>query len=654
MTGRLSRLRDLAVPVAGALWVTSVVATRGATMDDWGLLAVLPPAFYVSIALVVISSVVLLRARRLSPLRLSLHLVALVVMLHATVPLTTGEPLYPWVYKHIGVAEAIDMAGGVDPEIDIYQNWPGFFGASAWLTELTGVDGPLALAAWAPVFFNLATCAVLVFAYRALPTSPRTRWIALFIFVAGNWVGQDYFAPQALGFVLSMAVMAMTLAWIRSERWIALTGWIQRQFAWIARTKPRPVPGPGEQEGLPVKPARAEAVAAICLVFLALVATHQLSPYMVLAALVPLAVVGVTRPRWVIGLLVLIALAYLVPRLGFLEQSHKLLSPLKNPFAKFFEKGGAPSPEVMVGRRISGLAAPALMFCMGLLAVVGLIRRLREGRPVVLMSFLVFSPAIIAVAQGYGGEAIFRVYLFALPWLALLGASALAPAPALPLGRLRPSWPFVSTTAVLGGAVGLMLLAVVGSAEIYVSRPGEVEAARYFYDRAGPQSRLSLMSPTFPVGIGPRYEEFALLGRSHPSVLTDTSRFRHRVLGATDVEGIAEFVVGPDVDPGGRYLALSYTQEVFARVLGLSPPGAFTSLDRALGGATNWTEWYRNDDAVIYRYDLAGRVEPWDPPPAVPTAQPASHLAAAYAGLAGLALVALAIARRVTRFGLRV
>ena len=118
-------------------------------------------------------------------------------------PLLFSEPVYPWVYKHVGVVEYIDLHGRLDASVDIYQNWPAFFTLSAWFGRVAGTR-PLEYAAWAQVFFNACNLVLLRYVFGSLSRDVRLVWTAVFVFFSANWVAQDYFSPQAFAFMLSL------------------------------------------------------------------------------------------------------------------------------------------------------------------------------------------------------------------------------------------------------------------------------------------------------------------------------------------------------------------------------------------------------------------------------------------------------------------
>jgi hypothetical protein len=601
------RLRpsDALLPAALLLWLFAVHVTRPDAMDDWGLLTALPVAFYVALGLLVLSIGLVLTDKRLSPLRLALHLGALVLVLHGTVPAIFPETNYPWAYKHMGVVGYIDLRGRLDTSVDIYQNWPGFFAAAALFGRVAGVGSPLAYAKWAPVYFNLLLCLELAFITRGLPLGRRERWLALFLFVAANWVGQDYFAPQALALVLCLAVYGMVLAWLRVDRPPAPVRLAARLLRRLVRARPANASTAAETDlTRPSGWSRALALAVLFAVFGAVVVVHQLSPYLVVAGIALLTVSGLVRPRWVVVGLAGVMIAYLVPHLDYLQRSHNLsgsplnprdvLAALSNPFDNLKSGGfggGTPRP----GRALTSLAAPALILGMWALAVLGALRRLRAARSALLLVLLASAPVLLALGQNYGGEAIFRIYLFSLPWVAVLAASALAPR-VRPWGRLTGA----TVAVVLAGVVVLFLAAFYGSVELYRVRPGAVEAMAYFYAHAEPESVLGLGAPNVPARLAANYSDF--LGGSTPPPLTTVDEFRHHLLGPADVVALtALYDSNAGATPGGVYLALGADQDVYAEMLGFMPKGALASLDRALAGSPRWRVFYRDRDAVIYQ-----------------------------------------------------
>ena len=51
-----------------------------------------------------------------------------------------------------------------------------------------------------------------------LRASWRAKWFAAFVFAVGNWVGQDYFSPQSVAYLLYLLIIALLLTWFAGSR----------------------------------------------------------------------------------------------------------------------------------------------------------------------------------------------------------------------------------------------------------------------------------------------------------------------------------------------------------------------------------------------------------------------------------------------------
>ena len=145
--------------------------------------------------------------------------------------------------------------GRFDPSIEtlaIYHNWPGFFAGAAAVTEWLGFGDAVAVAAWTPLALNLLTLASLVFLLGHFTTSRPTVWLAGLLFFVTNWIGQDYFSPQAVAYVLYLTIVGLAMRFYR-----------------------------------PISPQRPTIAVHVtmAMLILALVISHQLTPIVLLVAL---------------------------------------------------------------------------------------------------------------------------------------------------------------------------------------------------------------------------------------------------------------------------------------------------------------------------------------------------------------------------------
>lgn len=400
-----------------------------ASLGAYGLPAVLPIVFYAGVGLLLISATAELLRKRVCRWRMAAHSMALVFMLYGTAPIVYGEGRYPWLYKTIGVVQYVNYNGHLDSHIDIYQNWPGFFAFAAWFDKVAGVGSPLAYAKWAQLVFELGALPLLYLIYERLALSVRQRWAALLVFSASNWIGQDYFSPQALGMLLSLGILAIAVRWLYNEG-VSRSGRRGRAPYLI-----------GDQEStLESAHLTVSICVVIALLFFVLTFTHELSPYILVIQLGALAAAKLLRPRWLPVLLAAIAFAYLIPRFPFVNSRYGLLNSIGSFFSNAtppaFKRGTVPGSQLLIEH-----CAELLSLGMWGLAILGAWMRRRAGYPILGLVLLTFSPFILLAAQAYGNEGILRIYLFSLPSAAALAAHVVVPS-SRKLSKHRSDWRF--------------------------------------------------------------------------------------------------------------------------------------------------------------------------------------------------------------------
>ncbi len=536
---------DVALPLSIALWAIGISQTHATTLGPLGLPAALPVIFYAGVVLLVLSAVIELAIENSSQWRMALHAVALVVMIYGPAALVYQTGRYSWLYKTIGVIQYVAVHGQLNHSIDIYQNWPGFFALAAWFDKVAGVSNPLGYAKWAQLVFELAALPLLYLIYDGLTLTYKQRWMALLLYPAANWIGQDYLSPQGLGTVLSLGIMALTMRWLytgnRSQfgprrRWlrrkragepgqasrpaaipvtakkayqdvrsaidgVTIAGLAQRvthtpQNAWERLRSVDYLPaslrgqargaGAGGQADQPagqepltsakrpgdvlVRPGRnAGFLVIILLLFFVLTSVHELSPYIVAVQLIILALSRPLRPRWLPLVMLAIAIAYLLPRLSFVESHYGLLSSLGSFFGNVTPPsattptyaGSIPASQLLIQRCAEGLSV-----LMWLLALAGAWRLRHSGRIVLALLVLTFSPILVLFGQAYGNEGILRVYLFSLPWAAALAAAAVEPG-TLARGTLPRTWSAVAAAGRKLWALARATLLLAGAAAIF-------------------------------------------------------------------------------------------------------------------------------------------------------------------------------------------
>jgi hypothetical protein len=603
--GRLPRTAAFHAGVlAGALllWILALTSARLGQMAGLGLLDALPLAYFIAFALLLIGFAVAAASNELDPKLLGGYVLALILVLHATTAVLYTEPRYAWTYKHLGVINLLAASGHADRQIDIYNNWPAFFAANAWLSRMAGI-APISYAGWAQVFFNIVDVLALRFAVRAFTGEERLLWTAALFFVLGNWVGQDYLAPQAFAFAVSLVMLGLVARSGYARADVAAKRGSTARRRWAAfrlaaeRTPPRPA------DPLPARPLSGKATliaGGVCA--LAVVISHQLSPLLVIADVAALALFARRAPLWVPAALAAIEVCWLLLAWPFLSSHFSL-----------FDFGGGVGTGVsrnltaaLPGARFSFYAPTAVMALMLGLALFGALRRRHEGKRNVVLGCLIAAPAAVIAFQSYGGEGVYRAFLFALPWLAFLAAAACTGTRL----RTRPLRMRFRPLILGSAAVGACLLVAYFGQEVVNHVPSDdVDAAAWYELHAPPGSLRINLAPSAPDRLTARYPLVSLA--DPPSLLTLRQFTGHR-LGAHDLPHLEAFIRTVEPYANGRgdhpvYVVLTRRQENYGRLNGLIPAGSVSSLTAALERTRDFRLVYSRPTAWVFRYVVSGR-----------------------------------------------
>ena len=575
---RGSAAHGAVLAAAVVLWLIALARTDLSGVGMFGLAATVFPTFFVAVALCAAGFTVALTRRSRPRWAPAAYLVLLILIIHGTVPLLLDQPQYAWTYKHLGVVEYIRATGTVGLPDDIYQQWPGLFAAAAQLTELAGVPGAV-LADWSAVFFNFADALVLFAIARTLGGGRRVAYLTTFGFVCVNWVEEDYLSPQALAFLLSLGALLVLLRWLRPD-------------------------------GCPRR-VRLTALAGFLAISAVATLTHQLSPYLLLAQVSALAVLRRVRPWWTPLPLGAIVLAYLVPRYNLVAGGFDLF----DGFDIFANAAGNAGAWGSVGQAFSAIVVRLLALSVWGLTAAAVWRARHRLGDVLVPATLAATPFSLLLAQSYGGEAIYRVFLFSAPWCVylisvVLVAPALAGTPtatgtatAAPHGD-RPGNRRRAVTAVaLGVVLTLAALATVQGrhGQLMVDRrtTAEVAAAGHLYTEAATGATIALATPNFPsrpTADYPRFNQGLPVGEPD---LVIGAELRDTNLGPEQLPAIEGYLEGF----GGTtsYLVVSDAMRRQAEYFGYLPDGALDRLEATLQTAPRWSVWYRNDEVTIYQ-----------------------------------------------------
>jgi len=570
------------VPLVGALaaWALSLAHINPNMLGKGGLPPVLPLSWYAALAVVLMGASLSIWARKPNVWLMTAYITATIVILYCTMPAILHFPQYSWLYKHVGVARFIAAHGGLERSVDLYNRWPGFFSLAASFSSWAHLDA-LSYAAWAQPFFALVDAIIVAAVGLAVGRDQRVAGYSALIFTISNWIGQDYFSPQAMAFTLTMTFMLVFVRTFASDTPRA------KLIALMARIVRR------AQPPQPLASSLGWTALVSCAVLLtldvAIVVTHQLTPFVILIELGALLLLGVTHARWLIFAMALITVGFLAPNLTYMADHYGLVSSF-DPVNNLTHKTAGVSYLNFFESNAGGILSVVLIVLM-LFAALRM-ARLGKGRTALTLGALAVAPFGMLLAQDYNGEASLRVFLFSSPWRDVLIALGFQTLTSQRLRQLAA----LSTCMVL--AV-LFVQAFYGNEELDVIPPGEVIASEYYYAHAPAGSVLMQASyDEFPTRLGARYAVMAGPQQEDEPNLLSMPAFRNRPLGSANIPAVVSAIQRYSRDGFLVFTTSAYREE---ELLGLVPPGALRSLERAVAASSHFRLWYATSDARIYQ-----------------------------------------------------
>ncbi|GGR39458.1 hypothetical protein GCM10010497_48380 [Streptomyces cinereoruber] len=488
-------LNLLPLLLAAALWAWALPRIDFRNIAEFGLLDRFPLTFYASLAVLTGGFVLTLRRAGTAPLWPATYCAAMLFALKAPPAILYDNVRYAWASKHDAIISRLLDQGTVHPGTELsggmsaYDQWPGFFSLDAALVRAFGVDAAASFINWAPVALGLLTVPVLILVYRTFSDDWRLVWTGVWIFQLANWVGQDYLSPQGFSYLLYLTVFAVVV----------------RHFVLPGSAGPlrdRSALDPAAAAVPPPTTTRQRAIAVLILlpVIATINASHQLTPVMLCATLFALCL---TRRYRNIGLLVTSGLVMLAWNLTmgrelFLETLGTLREKagdlLANSRPGFAGDPTGPGPELV------GSANILMVLSLGGLAVAAVLLRRRLARSALPLVLAAAAPLPAFAVNDYGGEMVFRVYLFGLPGSAFFAAAALVPAvgaasrAAATARRVAAVALPVTLIAMLAG----FLPSYYGKEGMHYASPGETALTRRAFDRAPEGSLFLAATGAFP------------------------------------------------------------------------------------------------------------------------------------------------------------
>ncbi|MBW4077363.1 MAG: hypothetical protein HIU84_02375 [Acidobacteria bacterium] len=527
-----------------------------------GLLSVISPNWYLGLGVLVIA---IFAGRRVGGVFTGLPVVVLQLCLTGTPALVYAGPRYAWTIKQVGETSYILLHGFANPRIDIYQAWPGLFSATAWLCRVSSLHNPVMVARWWPPIIDLATLLVVYYLASRVLGDSRRAWLAATIFVVGYAIGDaDYFSSQSAAYLLAITI-----------------------FAVVYRRRDEPVKLSTSEWLLLLTLAIAEAV------------THQLTPYMVTSALGVLWIFGRTRTRWAPVITLAPAVLWALAHFAYVSQNVSF-SALFNIFANVTTPGvstAGPSPGTLAN--VFRIFQGASVLIIGLLAVAAIVRHRTILQ--VFLAACAASAGSLLLANSYGNEADFRVILFALPWLAILGSTL------QPTSRYGANvfWP-VAISVLLP----IYLVADMGLDFVYLVRNSDLAAVRYFETNAPKGSVMITMGQpeNNPINYTGRFD--ILNETNYPNVLGyDKAAARNPAISyqqfMTRLQSVIFSIPSKVIGPAPQYFVLFIRSEAaYLATYNYATLQQYQGLSDQFARSRSWQSVLRTSTAQLYRLRL--------------------------------------------------
>lgn len=583
--------------VAFTLWVVSLYRIDPAKVNDYGLFSVLPVTIWVAYAAVGLGFALSLK-RDVCETRIPLLQIAmLVLLLHGTPAIVYDELRYAWAWKHVGIVDYVQRHGQIDPTapfLAAYRNWPGLFVVSAELATFFDIK-PTELASivrFSPPALNLLYVLVLPLIFRRFTADPRLIWGSVWFFAVGNWIGQDYFSPQGVALLFYLMLIALCVGplrvvhvWADPER-RGLAGIFGRYFAFASRGQP------SAASGLTPSARLVASILAMALI-VAIVTTHPLTPMVMLVALCCLGFLGQISLGYA-------AFAVVVEGCWLLYYADGYLASVLPELVRQFGDTSAEISDRLVdtsivspGQVVVSWASRALTGAIALAAVLGGLRRLAAGYRDAAAVALTLAPAFLLIATSYGGEIAFRVYLFALPFLAFFAAALFFPSS----GAQRDAFARYAL-GVLGALLSVaFVLANNGKDRQYTFTHDEVEVSQWLYANAPAGTMLVEGAPNYPEQFM-NYERF-----TYVPISVESKQSIDTVLADPAAE-LSRWLQGRP--PGTAFIIITRSQKAYIDDLSVMPKGSLDAIERALLASARFRLVKATPDAKVFAPDGAG------------------------------------------------
>ncbi|HEV7909443.1 MAG TPA: hypothetical protein VGP03_14950 [Pseudonocardiaceae bacterium] len=556
---------------ATAVWFAGLRQVPPTQMGSYGLAPELSPVLLASYPMLVGAMAVELLRTAPRPGLLAALTALGVGGVYGLQPASQQIARLPVSWLHQGFTDYIAQHGHALIGYDARFSWPGFFSLFAFVERASGSPDPAELLRWTPVVIAaLATLGVRALAATVLGDG-RAGWLATWLFVFAEWTEQDYFSPQAVTYVLFLAALALVV------RYLVRPGLADPSPAHPSRRLP------------PLHPPRDRllAQALVVLIALALAPSHQLTPFLLAALLFALLIVGRLWTPWLPVLVLAAAVVWFA--LGARDFWLGQLSIIINGLGDVGSSAKGVTDRVVgeTGRLVILGVRASITATVFALAVAGWCVLRHRGVKNLSLAMLSLIPFAMIVLQPYGGEILFRCYLFALPGLVLLGGVAMGAA----ADRMASRRARNHSHHVVAAACAWLVLLALASATV-VARGGN--------DAYTSMSRADLMAAGKAHQIAGAGQSIDVLVEYTPLLSAQVGQVRQESLTSVSVgcPALAE-ALRCVKDHAPTYLLVTPSQENYGRIFDDLPPGWTNSLVRQLTASGSYRVVFEQDGSVL-------------------------------------------------------
>ncbi len=609
-------LARCALPLAAlAIGLLSLTTARESAIGQYGLIQALPPLYFVSVGIVAISYILVWRSPQPRFPELILGLICLVVLLQGAPGVIESEPRFATAWLHVGYTDFVAQTGRVLPGIDARFSWPSFFTGMAFLDRAGGLPSAIVLLRWWPVFINLLYLPPLYMLAKHVLRDEKKAMLVIWLFPFANWVGQDYYSPQSVAYLLYLALFCVVLGPYGASR-KALIPRLRRKsrddglpadepempsrcptcgrFASVCRecgarycTRCQSMQHEHQeklQDGWrPQAPAHAITLLLVMLALCAAMDTgHQLTPVFAVATMAVLVFFGRTRLLAWGGVMFLLAIGWICYGAATFWGGH-----FTALFGGLTNVGGNYAGDLRLhGNAAHSQIADVRLLFVGVLyalAVIGFFAGRKMGADRRAAAVMMLTPVVTIAGQSYGQEAGLRAFLFSLPGVLCLVVIALTSA--------SPSLRLIPIGVLTAALIPAFMIARWGNELFERVLPGEISAMTALYRTAPPGSAIMALS-------SPITWQFMDVGRyQYPA-----SHIERFTSGGVPSPGLLVPGLAGQLrkNPHGGYLIITHSQIEYARSA-FAPPGWGTDVEQQLTRSHLFRLIYSNSTSKIYQ-----------------------------------------------------